>query len=222
MTEFHLESVPMVLEQYSAATSPFHLCPPLLFAEIMRVNHLRHLSMNHEGIAGLSQQANDILQRIQNFSPEQWAETKHSTKDVWALVGNAYRLAAGLYCMLSMQSSSVFPRTTLLRDLSTSTGRDLRRVLTGALSRREINRFMLWPLVTLGVQAKSDATMRGYVSRELTSLSSRIGTCSPLTAKNILERFWASGEDCWDACFDRSYVFTMQIAVDTSQIIASL
>ncbi|UNI24696.1 hypothetical protein JDV02_010424 [Purpureocillium takamizusanense] len=222
MADLHLKSVPMMLDQYNNGTSPFHLCPPLLFAEIIRINHLRWHVARHGKIASLSQTAGETFQRIRDFSPEKWAGSKHSTQDIWTLVGNTYQAAAGLYCILSLQSSSVFPKKSTLQSFCASTGRALQRALKGALSHRGINRFMLWPLVTLGVQAKNDIVMRGYVSHELTGLSTSMGTCSPLIAKSVLERFWASGENCWDACFDRPYVFTMQLAVDTRQLIASL
>lgn len=82
--------------------------------------------------------------------------------------------------------------------------------------------FMLWPMVLLGVEAvNGGAAMRAFVAEKLAEMSRGVGTHVPLTAKGVLESFWASGETCWDACFDRPYAFTTQIAVDTSRVSSS-
>lgn len=79
---------------------------------------------------------------------------------------------------------------------------------------------MLWPLVMLGMEAvHGGAAMRSFVAKELPELSRHIGTYVPLTAKAVLEKFWASGETRWDACFDRPYAFAAQIAVDLSGVV---
>lgn len=79
---------------------------------------------------------------------------------------------------------------------------------------------MLWPLVVLGVEAvNGDLEMRSFVEKQLPEMSRQVGTSVPLTAKAVIERFWASGETRWDACFDRPYVFVTQIAVDLQQLI---
>lgn len=80
---------------------------------------------------------------------------------------------------------------------------------------------MLWPLVVLGVEAADLGRMaiREFVKEQLEGMSRHAGTYVPLTAKSVLERFWASGKTSWDSCFDRPYVFTTQIAVDMSRLL---
>ncbi|KAJ6439390.1 C6 zinc finger domain-containing protein [Purpureocillium lavendulum] len=207
---------------YGNAASPFHLCPPALFVEIIGINHLRQQALTNIKMQGLQQRAYDALQRIRNFSYAQWADSKPTSRVVWLLVGDAYRAATTLYCILSLQSQPVFLDTASLRGQCLSAGRNLQRLLEGPLSHQHIRRFMLWPLVILGVHAKTDGTMRSFVACELSNLSCQIGTYAPLTAKSMLERFWSSDETGWDACFDKPYAFTMQIAVDTSGIIDPL
>jgi hypothetical protein len=60
--------------------------------------------------------------------------------------------------------------------------------------------------------------IRAFVVQALLALAHHSGSCVPLTAKQVLEAFWASGQTGWDACFARPYVFTGQIAVDTRRL----
>ncbi|KAF2433395.1 hypothetical protein EJ08DRAFT_707890 [Tothia fuscella] len=60
--------------------------------------------------------------------------------------------------------------------------------------------------------------MRTFVVERLSKMSRLFGTAMPLTAKELFERHWASGETRWDTCFERPYAFTMQIAVNISQL----
>lgn len=41
---------------------------------------------------------------------------------------------------------------------------------------------------------------------------------APLTAKNVLERFWDSGKTNWGSCFDRKYALVMEPAVEASNL----
>lgn len=222
MTNFHLDELDFILDQYGTGVFPFQMCPPSLFAEIIKINHLRMRAIKYEpnGIEdNLSQAAYRILIRIQEFSPEQWAESKPLSKQDWVLLGDAYRSAMFLYCISSLQSLSILPLNYSLRACCAAQGQHLQELLSPALSSPRTNRFMLWPLVLLGVESvNGGAAMRAFVGKQLSDLSYHLGSCVPLVAKGVLERFWASGETRWDACFDRPYAFSSQIAVDISQI----
>lgn len=79
---------------------------------------------------------------------------------------------------------------------------------------------MVWPLVVLGVDAaRRTAARRTFVTRKLEALSYELGTSISSTAKDVLEKFWKSDERSWDACFDRPYAFTTQIAPDTGRLL---
>ena len=198
------------------------MCPPLLFGEIIKINDIRMRATKYEstGAEDLSHEAYRSLSHIHEFSPEQWAESKPSSKEDWMLVGKVYQAAVTLYCIYSLQSLSVLPQSSSLRACCTTYSQLLQVLLTEALSSPRIKRFMLWPLVLLGMAAVNGGTaMRHFVEKQLPEMSRHVGTYVPLTAKGILERFWASGETRWDACFDRPYVFATQIAVDLSRIL---
>ena len=166
-----------------------------------------------------SQEAFGVLHRIHEFIPEQRADSKPSSKGDWLLAAKAYHPAVAIYCISSLQSLSILPPTSSLKARCTAHGQLLLTFLNEALSSPKIKRFMLWPLVVLGVEAvNGDASIRAFVSKQLPEMSRHIGTYVPLTAKGVLERFWASGETRWDACFDRPYAFATQIAVDLSRM----
>ncbi|KIX09109.1 uncharacterized protein Z518_00187 [Rhinocladiella mackenziei CBS 650.93] len=222
MTSSHLDELDFILEQYGRGISPFQMCPPPLFAEIIKINHLRMRAAKYEptGTEDHSQEAYEILGRIHGFSPEQWAESKPSSKEDWMLLGNVYQAAVALYGISSLQSLSLLPLTCSLRTHCATHGRFLQVLLNEALSSPRTKRFVLWPLVLLGMEAvNGGAAMRAFVEKQLPQMSRHVGTHVPLTAKGVLERFWASGETRWDACFDRPYVFVAQIAVDLSGIL---
>lgn len=226
-TDWHLAKSNLILEQYGSNVGIFQLCPPALFTTIIELSDLRMRATQQQeplsftgAESNLADRGHDILNRIHNVSLDHWAQSKPSLKEDWILVGTIYQSSIALYCILSLQSLSVFPSTPELRALCEAHGRTLCFHLIRGLASPKISRFLLWPLVVLGVEAvHSDAEMRGYVVAQLQLLSRDVGTSVPIIAKNVLESFWKSGDTRWDACFDRAYAFTTQIAVDNSRIV---
>ncbi|KAK3290838.1 fungal-specific transcription factor domain-containing protein [Chaetomium fimeti] len=234
MTPAHLAALDVILRSYGTGLAPFQMCPPPLFGEVIRINHLRWRATNHTHHAELAQEAYEIQSRIHGFSPEHWADTKPCAREDWALVGRIYHAAVALYWASALQSLSVLVPTPPLRAECAERARLLHQLLARAATCPPIKRYTLWPLVVLGVQAAQTHAhahdvhggcgvqeMRDFVAAQLPVLARYGGTYAPLMAKVVLERFWASGETRWDACFDRPYAFVMQIAVDTSRIMSA-
>ncbi|KAJ0118356.1 hypothetical protein J7T55_009139 [Diaporthe amygdali] len=222
MTELHLDDLDIIVNRYGGKLFSFQMCPPPLFTEIIRINYLRMRAVEGEHIEAEchSQEACGILDRIHTFSPDEWSGSKPFSKEGWLLVGKIYQAAVSLYCTLSLQSVLVLPKSSELRDQCAEKGRLLQVLLNEALSSPKTKHSMIWPLVLLGVQAANDDTaMRTFVSGKLSELGYHIGSNVPMTAKAALERFWASGDTRWDACFDRPYAFVTQIAVDMTQLV---
>ncbi|OIW28760.1 C6 zinc finger domain-containing protein [Coniochaeta ligniaria NRRL 30616] len=221
MAQWHLDQVDFILEQYGGAIFPFLMCPPPLFAEIIKINHLRMRAVQ-QGLTSTACQrhgAFDILRRLNEFSTEQWARSKPCSEEAWMVVGNVYKASVTIYCISSLQALSILPRTEGLRIRSATEGKILQELLSKALSTPGIGRFMLWPLVMLGMEAGNGPTeIRRFVEQRLPEMSRHVGSYAPLTAKAVLERYWASAERDWDACFDKPYAFATQIAVDLSRI----
>ncbi|KAI7782934.1 C6 zinc finger domain-containing protein [Diaporthe eres] len=222
MTGSHIEDLDIIVNHYGERLFSFQMCPPKLFAELIKINHLRMRAVEngHAGAESRTQEAGKVLGRIHSFSPKEWSESKPCSREGWMLVGKIYQASMSLYCILSLQSLSVLPLTSEMSAQCTEHGRLLQVQLDSAMSSPGTKYSMIWPLVLLGVQAANgSAAMRAFVSEKLPELSYHIGSNVPTIAKAVLERFWASGETRWDACFDRPYAFVTQIAVDMSQLV---
>ena len=213
------------MKSYGSGVFTFLMCPPLLFAEIIRINHLRMQATNFKGygtdaVAHLTQEAYRTLRRIDAISLEEWADSKPSSREHWLLVGIAYQAAVVLYCISSLQSQAVLPRDSApLNARRTADASFLESVLGEALTSPKINRYMLWPLVVLGSEAtRSGPATRHFVRDKLAEMNRFVGTHAPLAARAVLARYWASGLSRWDDCFDRPYAFVIQIAIDMSKM----
>jgi len=222
MADSHIEDLDMIVNHYGQRPFSFQMCPPSLFAEIIKINHLRMRAVEggHTEAQCSSQEARNIIDRVRLFSPKEWSGSKPCSQEAWMLVGNIYQAAVSLYCILSLQSLSVLPSAPEMMAQCSEHGRNLWMQLEAALSSPRTRYSMIWPLVLLGVQAANDiAPMRAFVSGKLPELSYHAGSNVPMVAKAVLERFWVSGETRWDACFDRPHAFVTQLAVDMSQVV---
>ena len=221
MPRCHFNELDLIIQLYGSAVFTFMMCPPPLFAEIIKVNYLRARATQPETrtmeeTARLTEEAYEILGRIDAAALDKWAESKPSSREDWLLAGNAYRAAAALYCVSSLQGQAVLPpESTTLQARRTTDARFLETVLSEALQSPKINRYMFWPLVVLGTEAaRLGPTTCAFVRDQLARLSRFVGTHVPLSARAILEKFWASGGTRWDDCFDRPHGFVIQIAID--------
>ena len=226
MAKAHLSELDTIMQLARTALVPFQMCPLALFAEVIRINHLRRQATKYAnqgaGVRDMFESdGHAILQQIQLFSPDEWADTKPRCRQDWIVMGNVYQAAVAVYCISSLQSVSVLPTSSSLRAECAAHVSMLYQSLLQAVISPRTNRFTLWPLVVLGVEAvyEGSGAVRDFVASQLPALSCHVGTFSPLTAKTLLETFWASGETSWDACFDRPYAFFTHIAVDTSRIL---
>lgn len=228
MTSAHLDALELVLERHAGATTPFQMCPPPLFAEIIKINHLRmrvYQSILGSDMHVFRHESQTILDRVHDFSPELWACEKASPGHRIVL-GSVYQAAVALYCILSLQSMAVLATSPDLGRLCSTHGRHLRTLVCHGLGSPVTKRFMLWPLVVLGVEAgqqqaddqQEASSKQCFVVESLTSLSYDVASYMPLMAKKVLQDFWKSGDGHWDSCFKKPIPFTVQLAVDISRI----
>jgi hypothetical protein len=221
MAQWHIDQLDFILEQYDGGILQFLICPSSLFAEIIRINHLR-MRAGQQDIGDrdvLSHEALEILDRVNQFSAEQWAFSKDSSEPTWAWIGNVYQAAVTIYCISSLQSLSVLPTTAALKAQCAATADSLQTLFNDNLAMQGIGMFMIWPLVMLGMEAlHGPPHMRRFVEQQLPEMSRQAGSYAPLTVKHVLERYWASSNDDWDSCFDKPYAFATQIAVDLSRL----
>ncbi|KAK8116854.1 C6 zinc finger domain-containing protein [Apiospora kogelbergensis] len=227
-TNIHLENLDFIMAKYSGSISSFGFCPPPLIAETVRINHLRWRAATSENMTALDlwREAYDILGRIYDFSPEQWATSKPLSQDHWTLIGNMFWASVALYCISSLQRMTEPPIEVSTPAQRTTHVQFLYLCLAEAVALPSVRSCTLWPLVVLGVEAAGSdddsnrAEIRAFVAQQLEQLSRHSGTFVPLTAKRVLETFWRSGETAWDACFDKPYAMTLLISVDIHKMMS--
>ncbi|KAH7091343.1 fungal-specific transcription factor domain-containing protein [Paraphoma chrysanthemicola] len=192
---------------------PYNLCPPALFFLTIRTNHLRARAsavlFAGEIDPGHALEAQDLLAEIEAFSPEDWAQPGASY-DEWLCIGIVYQAAVALYTTMSLQSLTILPSSLEMNSMRSIHAARLVEALTEALKSPRLVNFLIWPLVVAGVEAGfGDDATRYWIGQQLSELSRRLGTSSPLKAQAVLRRYWAREEPGWDECFDRPYVFVI-------------
>lgn len=198
----------MMADLYGDGLFPVLLCPPYLFLGIIKVNHLRLHSTRAPIDESTQSAALALLEHIGAFAPETWAESNVSARDEWALLGYIYQSAVALYCILSLQSISIFQSTRLLDATRVSHHSRLLQHPQKAVVDPILKKCMTWPLVVAGMGAiDADLKTRHFVDGQLFKMSRDLGTPVPLAARAMFKRFWASGKTNWDDCFDRPYAF---------------
>jgi hypothetical protein len=221
ITALHSQQLEDILELWGEKSFSFGAYPASLLREVLKVNRLRDRAskLGHKCAAELTHEAYEVLSYIQNFLPEEFGESTPGSKKDWTLLGHIYRAATIIYCIASLQSVSVLALTPFLRSWRVTTGQTLQENLREAMNHLKFRIFLVWPMVVLGVEAvNGGAGMRGFVQDQLPELSHYMGTNVPLKAKEVLQKFWVSGQTRWDACFDQPYSFATQLAVDTSKL----
>jgi hypothetical protein len=143
---------------YGEGFFPVLLCPPALLANIIWINHLRLQAFSQPSTESEGR-ALALLGRITAFSPEQWAMSC-AAPEMGIILGHVYRSAVILYCILSLQSLCVLPRTAQLRSLTVTHAKELFAYLKQACGAPGIGKCMLWPLVVASVCARGDLCWR--------------------------------------------------------------
>ena len=204
-----IELLDIVSEIYGDRVRPLYLgtmCPRQLFLNIISVNHLRRIGVNHAAATDPT----ELLEQINSFSPEEWTIGKgtQTTKPHWLMLGRVYQSAAAVYCISSLQSVSMLPSTARTAALDMYHYERLLDLLKDAYEFPHLRHCLMWPLVVVGVRAvRGREKDRRFVNEKLAECSREAGSALPLQAKVMLRRYWESGKTGWDDCFDRSYVF---------------
>ncbi|KAH8719501.1 fungal-specific transcription factor domain-containing protein [Phaeosphaeriaceae sp. PMI808] len=201
------------IEQVYSFIFPYTLCPPTLFMEIVRINQLRQRAsvvlLMGDMDANHVLEAHDILDRIETFSPEDWAQPGECY-DEWLLIGTVFQASIALYCTMGFQSLTILPSTLEMNQMRSAHGDRLLKSLAIALKSPRLINFLMWPLTVAGVEsAYRGQSTQYWVQSQLDVLSRHLGTSSPLKAQAVLRRYWQRQEPGWDECFDKPYVFAI-------------
>lgn len=200
------------VEKVYSLLFPYVLCPPMLFTEIIRINHLRQEIMTSpfEDTSQHTLDAHDILARIEAFVPEDWAQPGDNNRD-WQLLGSIYQSSIALYCTMALQALDALPSNLEMNTMRTVHGARLEENLRATAQSRILRKFSLFPLCVLGVEAgyQNQQSTQAWIERRLEDHSRILGTSSPLKARAVLRRYWARGKPGWNECFDGPYVFIL-------------
>ncbi|KAF2107717.1 fungal-specific transcription factor domain-containing protein [Lophiotrema nucula] len=200
--------IDIVVEMYETIF-PHILCPQPLFINIININLIRsRMAASTSFDDSIKRDAEALLDEITTFSADEWADMQASHKDEWVTLGSVYHSAVMLYCLSSLQSIGALLSSPELNAIRTAHGDLIYIHLQTALASWRIRKFMMWPLVIAGVEAKGrSSAVQARIGRQLEEMTHDIGTFSPTKARSIVEKFWASDKTGWDDCFEEPHVF---------------
>ncbi|CAG8082358.1 unnamed protein product [Penicillium salamii] len=220
-----LQQLYSIIDQFGGNGYAFQMCPPPLFLDIIKINHIRSRASKVDTTQDdtLQKEASQILSQVYGFPGEEWASANDKHDDENLLLISIFQSAVALYCMSSLQSVGVLPPDPRLKSNRYMETRILYELLNKALNplpSAGSNGYFLWPLVVLGVQAiGACGNLRTFVRENLVNLSASSGTHGPLAACQVLETFWASGKTEWDDCFRESTMLTTILTVNRGQLL---
>ncbi|OHF03955.1 C6 zinc finger domain-containing protein [Colletotrichum orchidophilum] len=199
----------LISEIYKTGYYPFLPCPAELFIDIIDINRLRYLATEQESsntLNALQTEAEDLLERIINFSPENWSAAKTESQEEFSTMAQVYQSAVAVFAIASLQSVGVIPASAGWRAVKTIHNGKLFALLEKAAGSQVLRSCVMWPMIVAGFEAKTGtAAARSFIAKRLADESSFLGAYLPLATKDILERFWSSGSRDWDECFDTPY-----------------
>lgn len=216
-----LAELDAILDDYGDKPYTFYPFPIPLFTATVKINHLRARAAALRPIlpptSDLISEAVEALTTIQSFNPTTFAECRPpKSRPDWILLAQTIQAAVTIYCISSLQSVEILPSSNCpsLQASKATARQTLHALLSQSLPTARFGTSVLWALVVLGVDAVHDGPgMRAFVSESLGPLSRAQGSYVPRLARDLLERFWASGRTDWDGCFDRPYALAMQWTV---------
>ncbi|KAJ4352045.1 uncharacterized protein N0V89_007391 [Didymosphaeria variabile] len=190
---------------------PYCLCPPSVFFYIIRISNLRREASQalilEDDLTGLSQSATNLLSQLESFSVDDWAQPGSNNAD-WLAIGSAFKHAAAVYCIMSLQSLALLPNDAQTNQQLESHGDLLALHLKKVIGYQRTRRFASWPLTVAAVEAgyRGEAR-RKWVEDTCLEMARVLGTNCPLNLKAVMRKYWASGNPGWEECFYKPYAF---------------
>ncbi|KAK6204176.1 hypothetical protein LQW54_008410 [Pestalotiopsis sp. IQ-011] len=214
-----IDNMDMMAKHYGDGRLPTLMCPPEIFLSIARINALRAEAAHPlpSTVQTLKARAQDLLQALDTrFRADAWAASFPSGSDTdnFLLLGRIYQSAAVVFCVSSLQSVRVLPRSPAVQACKARHHGQLLRDLQEGLCRRSarfrdvLTKCIMWPLLICGTGLYGGRREeRSFIERELESMSLVIGSYLPVYGLSLIKRFWQSYELEWDECFDTPRAF---------------
>ncbi|KAK2040933.1 C6 zinc finger domain-containing protein [Colletotrichum somersetense] len=193
----------LICNAFEVGYYPFLPCPAELFIDTIDINRLRFLA-TRSGVKGKPQsEAEDLLTKITDFSPESWAETKDEMREEHLMMAQIYQSTVVLFGILSLQSAGALALSAGWAAVKKIHSARLFSLLKTSATSEMLKHCVAWPMIVAGFEAKSlSPTLRVFVLCRLEEESLAMGAYLPLAAKEVLERFYISAGNRWDDCFD--------------------
>ncbi|KAH8195299.1 hypothetical protein TruAng_010522 [Truncatella angustata] len=209
----HAEYIDLIKMMYEDGLFPTLLSPPALFYILVRINLLRQqASQACEPTDALQSQARRIMEEIELFSPADWTGSLSSCGPGLLLVAQMHQSAVMVYCISSMQSVQVLPRSTTIDSLKKIHHKRLLSLLREGMFSTELKPGLLkctmWLLLVAGTELRTGSLAdQAFVEEQLEDMCQDIGSSLPRLGTIVLRRFWNSERAGWDDCFEKPYAF---------------
>ncbi|KAH6657425.1 fungal-specific transcription factor domain-containing protein [Truncatella angustata] len=209
----HAEYIDLIKMMYEDGLFPTLLSPPALFYILVRINLLRQqASQACEPTNALQSQARRIMEEIELFSPADWTGSLSSCGPGLLLVAQMHQSAVMVYCISSMQSVQVLPRSTTIDSLKKIHHKRLLSLLREGMFSTELKPGLLkctmWLLLVAGTELRTGSLAdQAFVEEQLEDMCQDIGSSLPRLGTIVLRRFWNSERAGWDDCFEKPYAF---------------
>ncbi|KZL85846.1 c6 zinc finger domain-containing protein [Colletotrichum incanum] len=196
----------LISDAFETGYYPFLPCPGDLFIDIIHVNRLRFLAARQGDkiITGsIESEAEDLLTKITDFSPEAWSETKDESREEHLMMAQVYQSAVVLFAISSLQSAGAVSLSAGWTAVKKIHSCRLLSLLEKSAASPVLKSCTAWPMIVAGFEAKSASpTIRAFILGRMEEESRELGVYLPLAAKEVLERFYSSSGNRWDDCFD--------------------
>ncbi|KAK1965334.1 hypothetical protein LY78DRAFT_658378 [Colletotrichum sublineola] len=201
----HEELIMLVEELYPLGLHPYVPFPMPLFMEIIRINHLRlQASTGLVSKETARVAAYEMISRIENFDPETCTGF-YENKEHNDIISLMFQSAVAIFCICSMQSLGILPRTHRLTVMRTAHGNRLYSLLEKAGEHEVLKKSVQWPLIVAGFEAGVRVDKRRFVGELFVDQGKDMGSPLSLHTKKIMRKFWDGDNTNWDACFDQPY-----------------
>ncbi|KAK1991318.1 C6 zinc finger domain-containing protein [Colletotrichum falcatum] len=193
----------LIRDTFETGYYPYLPCPADLFIDIIEINRLRFLASRQDDKGATKSEAEDLLTKITDFSPESWSETRDKSREEHLMMAQIYQSAVVLFGIRSLQSAGAVSSSAGWTAVRKMHSVRLFSLLKESATSEVLKHCTAWPLVVAGFEAKIlSPTIRAFIRLRLEEESRDLGVYLPSAAKDVLEKFYASSGSQWDDCFD--------------------
>ena len=205
-----MDILKFISDEWDNFPYPAFPCPRVLFIAIFQAScyRSRDSGIPFSGVFAPIPTPEDIIASANKFSPEDWVPPNVALQDELLLLARIYHCSTMLYCTSVLRPHLLEGLGSRIDQLLEEHKTLLPQLLEKSQYSRRVIRACVWPLIVAGVVvAQHDAATQALVGKELVGLSGDLAAPALLEARVVLETFWDSDKNGWEACFDQPYAF---------------